>query len=157
LQTGSDSDSDTDDTDETEILFAIKDIDEEICFSSTLSKTKRERQPVKQKEFIDIFTCEKVVEVTTSKQESFSRHEYVAPKIETFIGKISWFDRSKNFGEVASSFEGKVTNIFIPKSAIERSIQQGLLSESKVFFSRDKVKITAYMGKKGFEAQTITC
>ena len=155
----SDSDSDTDDTDETEILFPIKDTDEEICFTSTLSKTKRERQHVKQKEFIDIFTCEEaiVVAVATSKEESFSRQEFVEPKIETFIGKISWFDRTKNFGEATTSFEGKEINVFIPKSAIERSIQQGLLSGSKVFFSRDKVKITAYKGKKGFEAQTINC
>jgi len=142
-----DSDSDTDDTDDTEILFPIKDDKEEICFSSTVSKTKRERRAGKQKEYIDIFSCEKEFERP--------KQQYVAPKIETFTGKISWFDRSKNFGEVVSSFEGKEIKVFIPKSAIERSIEQRLLSESKVFFSKDKVKLTAFMGKKGFEAQTI--
>jgi len=144
----SDSNSDTDDTDETEILFPIKDEEEEICFSSTVSKTKRERRAPKQKEYIDIFTCEKEVERPT--------YVYVAPKIETFTGKISWFDRSKDFGEVVSSFEGKEVKVFIPKSAIERSIEQRLMSESKVFFPKDKVKLTAFMGKKGFEAQTIS-
>lgn len=143
-----DSNSDTDDTDETEILFPIKDDEEEICFSSTVSKTKRERRATKQKEYIDIFSFEKEVERP--------KHEYVAPKIEIFTGKISWFDRSKNFGEVVSSFEGKEVKIFIPKSSIERSIEQRLMSESKVFFPKDKVKLTAFMGKKGFEAQTIS-
>ena len=162
----SDDSDETNETDETEILFSVKDSDEEICFSSTSSKAKREKRPGKQKELLEIFSCEKKVfsldsDVSVvsgvSGVSGVSRHEYVAPKIETFIGKISWFDRNKNFGEAVSSFEGKEISVFIPKSAIERSIQQGLLSESKVFFSRDKVKITAYMGKKGFEAQTITC
>jgi hypothetical protein len=169
----SDSETDeTDETDETEILFQSKkaeedeenedteenEDDEDFCVTSTKSKKKRVRVPAKKKEFVDIFTPSKVdvpVKIWGLPKFGAKPTEYVPPTIEHFIARISWIDKQKNFGE-AIVIDKNIT-IFIPKSAFENSIAKGSLSATKVLFPRDKVRLTAFAGKKGYEATSISC